>query len=221
MDSVSGSGIFCSYSCALYQKQGQSFFCPGKIGDRCNDEISFTNLFIQNTNSKIQGIDIDLKDFVTSLAQKYHKKSSTPESSLATNRNLPSAFISYVRENQKKALELAEILKNSQINPLIDLYELKSGDNWEKKLENLITQKANYFIYLLSRDLLNQSETVAYQEKNLALQRQTRVKDGLRFFLPLQIDDCDIPLELQKYHVENDVTKIIAAIKSDFETRNA
>jgi len=197
-------------------------FALEKIIDKSLDEISRTNLFIQNTNSKIQVFSTELKDFVATLTQKYFDKYPAPEGTAIESlsvRKPPSAFISYVREHERIALDLAEKLRNSQINPLIDRYELKSGDNWEKKLEHLITKEANYFIYLLSHDLVNQAETVAYEEKDLALQRQRRVKEGLRFFLPLKIDDCEIPVELQELHVESDLNKIIEAIKSDFESR--
>jgi hypothetical protein len=201
-------------------------FALEKIIDKSLEEISRTNLFIQNTNSKIQVFSTELRDFVATLTQKYTAKYPLPDliKSVAAGESLtvrkpPSAFISYVRENEKIALDLAEKLRSSQINPLIDRHELKSGDDWEKKLKNLINKEADYFLYLLTHDLVNQAETVAYEEKDLALQRQKRVKEGLRFFLPLKIDDCEIPSEIQGFHVESDIAKVIEAIKSDYEAR--
>jgi hypothetical protein len=197
------------------------------------EDIRRTNLYIENKGWKIQICDQELNNFAKELVAKYTERypggqvsvasSDTPEPWLEP----PTVFISYVRENENTVSMVQRKLREAQIDVRIDRDILEAGVKWSPKISEFISE-VDYFIFLLSHDLVHQHETPAYQELQEAFKRQDRFRADVTFIIPVKIDDCVIPPDLKNRHVETidlqgdqGVEKIVQAIKRDFQRRKA
>jgi hypothetical protein len=122
--------------------------------------------------------------------------------------------------------ELQEKLKKNNLDARIDYDFLEAGDNWIGKINQLISE-FDYFILALSHDLVQQPETYVYHELELARKRQSRLKPGLKFIIPIKLDNCDIPPFLSDLQVDTidlsrdaPIDNLVKTIKRDFQLRN-
>jgi hypothetical protein len=206
-------------------------FALERIGPQGLDNIRETNLFIENQGGKIQIFDKELNDFVEELVTRYNQKfgpvPTDPVPVQVPWIEPPTVFISYVRENENTVSTLQKKLKEAQFDVRIDRDILDPGVKWSQKIDEFISQ-VDYFIFLLSQDLVQQHETPAYHELREALKRQGQLRGDVTFVIPVKIDNCNILPDLQSLHVETidlqedtGVDKIVQAIKRDFQRRKA
>jgi hypothetical protein len=101
-----------------------------------------------------------------------------------------TVFISYAPENRKEAISLASSLQNHGILTWFREDVTLPGDNPETRMAQIIEQ-VDYFLPMLS---------CQYNDKELdrAMQHQSLFPENKRFIIPIQLDDCDIPLNLRK-----------------------
>ena len=206
-------------------------FALERIEPKSIEEIRKATLFIKYKRSKIQICGAKLSNFTADLVSKYNEKygGKEPQQIKETPAELlekPTVFISYVRENKDYVQKLQENLKNNNIDARIDCDFLEPGDNWSGKIDQLILKEFDYFLLALSNDLLHQPESYAYKEMKLARERQEISRPGIKFLIPVKIDDCDIPSFISDIHVETidlhqhaTVEKIVKTIKRDFQLR--
>ena len=147
-----------------------------------------------------------------------------------------TVFISYASEDFQQADRLYKDLKHAGLNPWLDKHNLLPGKNWEDEIENAIGQ-SRYFIPLFSKTSV---EKIGYvqSEFKFALEVLKRYPPNKIFYIPVRLDDCEIPYkELDSIYradlfpVDNDnvwkegVNQILRAIgiasethKDDFKT---
>jgi hypothetical protein len=212
-------------------KENRSFALE-RIAAQGLEDIRKTNLYIENKRWKIQICDQELNDFAKELVSRYTQRyelqvSVTPPDAPEAWLEPPTVFISYVRENENTVSMLQRKLKEFGLDVHIDRDILEAGVKWSPKIDEFISE-VDYFIFLLSQDMVHQHETPAYEELKEAFKRQTRFRADVTFIIPVRIDDCGIPQDLKNLHVETvdlqgggGVDKIVQAIKRDFQRRKA
>jgi len=194
------------------------------------EEIRRATLFIKHKGSKIQICNAKLPNFAAELALRYKSKygGKEPQQIKETPAELlekPTIFISYVRENKVYARELQEKLMKNNLDARIDYDFLEAGDSWSGKIDQLISE-FDYFILILSHDLVHQPESYVYHELELARKRQSRLKPGLKFIIPINLDNCEIPPFLSDLQIDTIdlsqnalIDNVVKTIKRDFQLR--
>jgi hypothetical protein len=194
------------------------------------EEISRSNLFIKHKGSKIQICNAKLAQFAAELAHRYNSKYGGDEplqlnETPAELLEKPSIFISYVRENEVPARQLHEKLRENNLDAYIDRVFMEPGDEWMTKIKRLISE-LDYFILVLSNDLLKRRQSVVFHELKLAQERQSCLRPGLKFIIPIKIDDCELPQDLHDLHVsaidlreDQQIDNLIKTIKRDFQLK--
>jgi hypothetical protein len=90
-------------------------------------------------------------------------------------------------------------LKDAGLNPWLDKEEILPGQNWENQIEDAIS-KSRYFIPLFSKTSV---EKIGYvqSEFKFALEVLKRYPPNKIFYIPVRLDDCEIPYrELKPIH---------------------
>ena len=106
------------------------------------------------------------------------------------------AFISYAREDQQKVAAISKDLNDNGILTWFDKNMLLPGDNWQQRIEQAI-EEADYFIIFLSSQTMDRTGH-KNRELHLALIQQSLRPVGKRFIVPILIDDCTPPRELNQ-----------------------
>ena len=110
-----------------------------------------------------------------------------------------TVFISYAREDTDAAKKLYQDLKDSGLNPWLDKYKLLPGQNWENEIEDAI-RKSKYFIPLFSSTSVKKIGHVQ-NEFRFALDVFKSHPPGMIFYIPVRLDECEIPYkELSVIH---------------------
>jgi tetratricopeptide (TPR) repeat protein len=110
-----------------------------------------------------------------------------------------TVFISYAREDYNAAKRLRKDLKNVGLNPWLDKEELLPGQNWQEQIEDAIS-RSRYFIPLFSKTSVEKIGYV-HSEFKFALDVLKRYPPNKIFYIPVRLDDCEIPYrELKSIH---------------------
>lgn len=104
-----------------------------------------------------------------------------------------SVFISYSRDDQEAATELALGLMAAQIPVWMDKGRLAAGENYERSLEHAVKNDASFFISLISKATESRLDRYVHRERAWAAERHV---DGYVYYLPVLIE------ELQKVELE-------------------
>ncbi len=100
-----------------------------------------------------------------------------------------NVFISYCRENQKEVSNLVEILIRNKVDVWWDK-NLTIGKEWGKVIEKEI-KSDDYFLLVLSQELLQKEESYVWEELKIAAQHLS-TKNG-SWLLPVLLSDCKVP----------------------------
>lgn len=97
-------------------------------------------------------------------------------------------FISYLREDQKVAEQIANELRRSGYKMFFDKEAIKVGDDWRLKISTAIQSDCDYFLILWSTNGKNVSESFVPVELNLAREKHVmRFQQGDAFIIPVLI----------------------------------
>lgn len=111
--------------------------------------------------------------------------------------NYNNIFISYAKEDINYAENLYDFLHSKSYNPWLDKKKLNVGQNWEFHIQDAL-HKADFIILLLSTKSVNKRGYVQ-REFRKALEYCEYKLDSDIFVIPLKIDDCEVPMNLQKF----------------------
>lgn len=97
-------------------------------------------------------------------------------------------FISYAREDQQVAKRLHADLRNSGVEPWLDVEDLLPGMRWQTALRSAI-EESSYFIALMSTKSINKK---GYVQKELcqAIEILLEFPHGRVFVIPARIEEC-------------------------------
>jgi cellulose biosynthesis protein BcsQ len=102
------------------------------------------------------------------------------------------AFLSYVREDLVAVMKIADALRMVGIDVWMDRTHLKAGDRWAATIKDAISE-GDYFVAFFSRAYSNRTSTYMNEELLLAVEQLRRRPRARRWFIPVTLDQCDIP----------------------------
>lgn len=103
-------------------------------------------------------------------------------------------FISYVSQNAKLAAWVASHLRANGLDPWLsqDPGRIVPGDDWQGVLRTAI-QEGGYYLPIFTHDWAKRGRSVANQELSLAAEEARMRPPGLRWMLPLKVDETPLP----------------------------
>jgi len=107
-------------------------------------------------------------------------------------------FLSYAKEDKDKVKSLYKRLLKEQLNPWIDLADLRPGQDWNEAILNAIRNARFVIVFLSSRS----TNKRGYVQKEIreALDVASRMPERDLFIIPARIEDCMVPSSLTKWH---------------------
>ena len=109
-----------------------------------------------------------------------------------TGLNQKHVFVSYSRKNSKIVDKLVQTLKSFGINVWLDREKLNPGERWEYAIEQAI-QEGAFFIACFSKQYIDGTDGVRFEELNIAIERLRRKPDSHVWFIPVLLNKCEIP----------------------------
>jgi hypothetical protein len=137
----------------------------------------------------------------------------------------PHVFIAYASENTEQALRLANDLAAAGLKPWIDRRKLLPGQNWRRAIQRAI-ERSDFFIACFSGVAVRKRGQFP-NEVRLAMRWADRMPLDDSFVVPVRLEDCDVPHEIQS-HIqyvdlypdwEKGVEKLTASIWDEFGAR--
>jgi hypothetical protein len=128
-----------------------------------------------------------------------------------------AVFISYSRDDQAAAIELALGLIAAQVPVWLDKVRLSAGENYERGLENAVKNDASFFISLISKATESDQKRYVHRERLWASERQS---DGFVFYIPVLIEDIkEVKQEPEKFSKIHRESLLNGKITSAFAKR--
>ncbi|MGH6899817.1 MAG: toll/interleukin-1 receptor domain-containing protein [Geminicoccaceae bacterium] len=104
----------------------------------------------------------------------------------------PHVFLSHVREDADRVERLATDLKARGIETWIDRHQIKPGQRWEEAIAGAIRSGA-FFVACFSQAYAARSSSYMNEELHLASKEVRRKSMNTSWFIPIRLDDCEIP----------------------------
>jgi hypothetical protein len=106
----------------------------------------------------------------------------------------PLVFIAYAQEDRAKAKKLFRALEAAGVNPWMDCQRLLAGQNWPRAIERTI-EISDFFLGCFSSNSV--SKRGQFQsELAFALNVATSFPQDELFFIPVRLNDCELPLRI-------------------------
>lgn len=182
--------------------------------------------FFQKSDYKIHIFKKDFNDFAALLREKCKEIMQGPIPTLKPPlmpQKSPLVFICHVSEDEESATFLYQEFKNADLDPWLDKSNLMGGDEWDKEIKRIL-KVADYFVVVHSKKLAARPEGYVFREIDFALERKPDFRKGIRFIIPIQIDDTPLIEDLEKFQSvdltdKKNINNLIYTIKRDFKIR--
>ena len=191
-------------------------------------ERTQTILYYQRGTS-VEVIDDDISHFVSELLQKLKEAGGVSTETSAAVGPQVTVFVSYAKENHELAVALTDALKEARLTPWLDVDDLRSGEDWERRVQDEL-EAVDYVLVLVTPELVEKFKGFVNVEIHAALKRAEYYR-GTPFVIPLMSDrlgpDERIP-ELRKLHetplreasLRTDVAALAKELRRELERRN-
>ena len=104
---------------------------------------------------------------------------------------IPIVFLAYAQEDRPKIKRLFRLLQKAGLEPWMDCQKLLPGQNWPRAIEQTI-EISDFFIGCFSKN--STSKRGHFQsELAFALDVATRFPQDEVFFVPVRLDECELP----------------------------
>ncbi len=113
------------------------------------------------------------------------------------NEKQRKTFLSYSRANKDFAIKLAKELKAEGFLVWLDQLDIPAGSRWDREVERALKESEIFMIILTQASV--DSENVM-DEIGYAIDTRKR-------FLPVLLEDCDVPLRLRRFQYVDFTTK--------------
>jgi len=110
--------------------------------------------------------------------------------------NRPQVFLAYVVEDSALVDQLCFDLQMRGFDPWIDRQRLLPGQNWPRAIQHAI-EASDYFIGCFSRNSVAKRGNFQ-AELRYALDCAQLVPQDEIFFIPVRLDDCQLPLAVSR-----------------------
>jgi len=105
---------------------------------------------------------------------------------------MPSAFISYVRDNSDQVDKLADELRRHGVTVWLDREQLIPGTRWQQAIRRAI-RSGDFFIACFSAESVARTRTYQNEELALAID-ELRLRPADRvWFIPVLLSPCEVP----------------------------
>jgi hypothetical protein len=137
----------------------------------------------------------------------------------------PTVFLAYAQEDRPKVKRLFHLLEKAGLQPWMDCQKLLPGQNWPRAIEQTI-EISDFFIGCFSKN--STSKRGQFQsELAFALDVATRFPQDEVFFIPVRLDDCELPRRIVSttHYIDvfpnwtKGVQKLIVALRRQYAKR--
>jgi hypothetical protein len=186
------------------------------------DQFKQTVFFFQRSDYKIHIFKEDFNDFTDQLREKYETRLNIP-TPLPKPPKSPLVFICHDHGDKDTAIFLQKEFKNANLNPWLDKDKLEGGEEWDNEIKKII-KKIDLFVIIHSKKLAAKSRGYVFKEIKMALKQEEEFRRGIRFIIPVKIDDSDLIEgleEIQPFDLtdKKNINKLIDLIKREFKKR--
>ena len=102
------------------------------------------------------------------------------------------AFISYVKENQDRVLNICDVLTNKGFDIWVDINDLLPGVQWRYTIRAAVAE-ADFFLAFFSKEYYTRDTTHMNEEITLAIDRMRKMHPNRIWFIPIRLSGS-IPL---------------------------
>ncbi len=161
-------------------------------------------ILFMNRGLKINSYNSELATFVEELSARVAEKGLAPGTRLATGAtpvtspesSAPKVFVSYASEDEVQATKLCDQLRGAGFAPWFDGDALRGGDRWDDVIQQALDE-VDYVVVVQSAALAAKTFSYVNQEIDLALKRQRFASRGIRYVIPVRIDESPLLDELK------------------------
>lgn len=130
-------------------------------------------------------------------------------------------FLCHSSDDKPTVRNIYQQLTDYNVDPWLDEEKLLPGQDWDMEIQQAV-QKSDAILICLTPDFVIK-EGYGQKEIKLALNTALGKPEGTIFIIPLRLEECDVPLRLQRYQrvdyfAENSFDKLISALKKRSET---
>ncbi|TAN56530.1 MAG: toll/interleukin-1 receptor domain-containing protein [Rhodospirillales bacterium] len=147
-------------------------------------------IFLKKFSPQTYVMPDKMDDFINELERRWGEHANLDRRNHKSDMPHNSIFISYCREDVDIAGRIAAILDKSGFNVWLDRREIKPGEDFTRTIQNNI-EKCSCFIPVISENTSSQNEGYFYREWRWACERSESFAPGVRFILPVIIDDTE------------------------------
>jgi len=108
----------------------------------------------------------------------------------------PRVFIAYASEDAEAAERLYQLLEGAGFAPWMDRHKLLPGQRWKQALRQAVDD-SDYFVACFSSRSVNKRGGFQ-QELREALQCALEMPLGRTYLIPVRLDECAVPEEIQR-----------------------
>lgn len=110
-------------------------------------------------------------------------------------------FLSYAREDSTKVRDLYSRLKGDGIQPWLDEIDLKPGDEWGERIPFAV-RESDIVLVCLSQHSIRKNGYLQ-KEIRIALDTADEKAEGIRYLIPVKLDDGPVPNRLARWQWVN------------------
>ena len=109
---------------------------------------------------------------------------------------LPSAFVSYAREDLARVRPLVRFLESCRVTPWLDVDRILPGEKWDDRIKGALGD-ADFVILCLSEHSVSKRGYVQ-RELRAALDMMNEYLDSDIYLIPVLLERCEIPRSLDE-----------------------
>lgn len=151
-------------------------------------ESRHTALFFEKEH-KIEFRQQSWFEFAVELRRRYEAQARTP-TPRELPANAPKVFLCHDSRDRERVIVIAEQLQKQGIGTWRDQQDLRGGDDWDRRIQQVVGKQVDYVLVLQTLNMLQRPETYIHAEIDEALQRQRRFDQGEHFLIPAFLEPC-------------------------------
>jgi hypothetical protein len=133
-----------------------------------------------------------------------------------------TVFLSYAREDAKRAKAIARHLKSNGFEPWLDVEKILPGEKWETKIFDALAE-ADFVVLCLSNRSVSKRGFLQ-REIRTSLSALEEMLDHDIYLLPVRLDDCEVPTKLRDIQwvdlfEANGLSKLLSALSEGARRR--
>jgi hypothetical protein len=196
--------------------EGASFFD--------HPESKHTALFFEKEH-KIEFRQHSWSDFAAELRRRYEAQARSPAARELPS-NAPKVFLCHDSRDRERVMRVQERLHALSIDTWRDRQDLRGGDEWDRRIEQVLRKQVDYVLVLQTPNMLLRAETYIHKEIKEALERQDRFDQGEHFLIPAILEPCAGMERLNHLHLvdlttREAVDRLAGEIQADWNKRQS